>query len=145
MRAARRFAVPALMLCVVGLSPIYAQVTPGSKAAGLDRCVEPTDYMRKYHMDVLLHQRDRTVHQGIRTKPHSLVECVDCHAGKDAQGQFVSIDADGQFCRSCHDATAVNMDCFQCHATRPEDSVAGLRLPVQVAMTAPACVERNSP
>ena len=53
-------------------------------------CVEPTEVMRKYHMDFLLHQRDKTVHQGIRTKNHSLVNCIDCHVQKNTQGGIYS-------------------------------------------------------
>jgi hypothetical protein len=34
----------------------------------------------------------------------------------------VSINAAGQFCQSCHATAAVSIDCFQCHATRPEAS-----------------------
>ena len=46
------------------------------------QCVEPTDLMRRDHMKLLKHQRDKTMHQGIRTKPHSLNECISCHASQ---------------------------------------------------------------
>ena len=135
MPVAGKFAVVAMVASIAGSLPLYAQVTANSKAASLDRCVEPTEYMRKNHMEVLLHQRDLTVHQGIRTERHSLVGCIDCHAGKDEQGRFVSVDAKGQFCGGCHEVTAVDIDCFQCHASTPEvDNTAGSSLPVQVAM-----------
>ena len=97
-----------------------AQITPGSQAAELENCVEPTEYMRKNHMDLLFHQRDVTVHEGIRSKQHSLVNCVDCHASADADGSFASVNAPGQFCEGCHSATAVTIDCFECHASRPD-------------------------
>ena len=45
-------------------------VKEGSKAAGLDACVEPTDYMRRNHMELIKHQRDVTVH----------MNCFGCHA-----------------------------------------------------------------
>lgn len=48
-----------------------------------EQCVEPTPDMRRNHMRYLTHQRDETVHRGIRTKRHSLKECVACHAGED--------------------------------------------------------------
>lgn len=82
-------------------------------------CVEPTDIMRKDHMTFLFDQRDKTVHQGIRTKRHSLVGCVNCHASMDQNGKPIPINAAGQFCQSCHAYTGVKMDCFQCHATTP--------------------------
>ncbi len=94
-----------------------------SKAATLQQCVEPTDAMRRDHMEFLLHQRDRTVHEGIRTSQHSLVECIDCHAGKDDNDEFVPVNADKQFCQTCHQSTAVKMDCFECHATTPDVNI----------------------
>jgi hypothetical protein len=93
--------------------PARSQV---SKTQG---CVEPTEVMRKNHMRFLLHQRDETVHEGIRTKKFSLVECVNCHSSDDQNGRPIAINAPGQFCQSCHAYTSVHIDCFQCHATTP--------------------------
>ncbi len=87
-----------------------------------DRCVEPTDVMRRDHMKFLLHQRDETVHKGIRTKKYSLKECVDCHANKDESGQYLSVNAPGEFCQACHAYASVSIDCFQCHATKPKQT-----------------------
>jgi len=85
-----------------------------------EHCVADTDFMRKNHMDVLLHQRDETVIDGIRGEPFSLVGCVDCHASEDDTGQMLRVDAEGQFCESCHSFAAVKIDCFGCHAAVPE-------------------------
>ena len=84
-----------------------------------EMCVEPTEYMRKYHFDLLTHQRDLTVRSGIRTPRHSLTGCIDCHVQQDAHGQFIAVDAPGQFCESCHGFVAVKLDCFECHAAKP--------------------------
>lgn len=84
-----------------------------------DHCIKPTEYMRKNHMKVILHERVKTVHEGIRTKKYSLKNCIDCHAVKDSNGQFVSIASPKHFCRVCHDYAAVSIDCFQCHASKP--------------------------
>jgi len=35
---------------------------------------------RRNHMELIRHQRDLTVHEGIRTTRHSLANCVNCHA-----------------------------------------------------------------
>ena len=70
-------------------------------------------------MKFLMHQRDDTVHEGIRGARHSLVGCIDCHASKDDAGQWVRIDAPGQFCASCHEYVSVKIDCFECHAALP--------------------------
>ncbi|MDH3280950.1 MAG: Hdr-like menaquinol oxidoreductase cytochrome c subunit [Gammaproteobacteria bacterium] len=92
---------------------------PSFPAAEGTECVEPTDVMRREHMRFLLHQRDLTVHRGIRTPQHSLVECLECHTAKDDQGRFMPVDAPGQFCQSCHAYSGVKMDCFECHASKP--------------------------
>jgi len=84
------------------------------------QCVEPTDVMRRDHMKFLVHQRNATVRQGIRTKKYSLTGCIACHVQRDAQGQAIPINAPGQFCEACHRYTAVRMDCFACHATTPD-------------------------
>ena len=90
-----------------------------------DQCVADTDYMRRYHMKELSHQRDDTMQTGVRTKQFSLKECVACHATTDDGGKPVSINAPGEFCASCHEYAAVKVDCFQCHATKPGGRQAG--------------------
>ena len=95
-------------------------VQPSSKAAAVENCVEPTEYMRRNHFELIRHQRDETVYGGIRGAKHSLSGCVSCHVGYDSQGTPLEIDAEGQFCSSCHDYAAVEMNCFDCHATVPK-------------------------
>jgi hypothetical protein len=85
-------------------------------------CVEPTEDMRKNHMEFILHQRDETTLQGIRTSEHSLKQCVSCHAIKDEQGEYVRIDDTKHFCAGCHEYAAVSIDCFQCHADTPRQT-----------------------
>ena len=81
-----------------------------------DKCVEDTEFMRKNHMKLLLHQRDQTVHQGIRTTRYSLRNCIECHASKTNNSVAASKE---NFCQSCHNYAAVKLDCFECHATKP--------------------------
>ena len=90
-------------------------------------CVEPNDVMRRDHFRFLLHQRDDTVHLGIRSRKYSLTGCIDCHTTQKEDGQYVPINAEGQFCQSCHAYAAVKIDCFSCHATVP-DPVTGSEL-----------------
>ena len=92
-----------------------------SKADMLEQCVEPTEIMQKEHFGFLYHQRDKTVKDGIRTKQHSLANCVDCHVSFDDSGSSIPINSEGQFCQTCHVQTAVNIDCFTCHATVPRE------------------------
>ena len=74
-----------IFVCMASLQPSNAHdgnphISPGkSKADSQEACVEPTDVMRKEHYLFLLHQRDETVVNGIRTKNHSLANCIDCH------------------------------------------------------------------
>jgi len=84
-----------------------------------EQCVEPTDIMRRDHMNFILHQRDETMYKGVRTKQHSLKECIDCHVQPTADGSYPGIKTKEHFCNSCHTYAAVHIDCFQCHATHP--------------------------
>ena len=88
-----------------------------------EKCVEPTDEMRRNHMKMLLHQRDKTMHQGIRTTQHSLKNCIDCHANPKTNSV---IGKDG-FCESCHSYAAVSMDCFECHSSAPQKQAGGVK------------------
>ncbi|HPQ94865.1 MAG: hypothetical protein KDI44_04600 [Thiothrix sp.] len=93
----------------------------GVARAKADQCVEPTGDMRRNHMQYLLTHRDETVIEGIRTTQHSLVECVNCHvAPVRADGSAVHYPDKDHFCASCHTYAGVKIDCFQCHADRPQ-------------------------
>lgn len=117
-----------VMLVGIGLAganmaqaePLGGFVVPGSRAAAMDSCVEPTRAMRRYHMEYIRHQRDTTVYDGIRHTKYSLSGCVDCHAAHDANGVPVPVSDKGQFCNACHETAAVTLNCFDCHATVPD-------------------------
>lgn len=82
-----------------------------------DKCVEDEDFMRRNHMKLLMHQRDETMHKGIRTKKYSLQNCIECHASKKNNSVLGSNE---NFCQSCHSYAAVKIDCFECHASKPK-------------------------
>ena len=84
------------------------------------QCVEPVAEMRRNHMNMLMHQRDATVHRGIRTTKHSLKYCIDCHANAATN----SVTGKDGFCESCHAYTAVRVDCFECHSPSPRKTAA---------------------
>ena len=119
-----------LLLLLVMSAPALAGAPKPDipKAAKGEQCVEDTAFMRRNHMNLLMHQRDETVHLGIRTKKHSLKNCFTCHVVKDASGQPVSAKDPRHFCRECHDYAAVQVDCFQCHKATPSDSKEGNKL-----------------
>jgi hypothetical protein len=85
-----------------------------------EQCVEPAEIMRKQHMEFLLHQRDLTMREGIRTQKYSLTGCVECHVQSNSQGEFIPVNATQQFCEVCHGFASVKIDCFECHATTPD-------------------------
>lgn len=90
-----------------------------------EKCVEPTDVMRKDHMDFIMHQRDETMHRGIRTSKHSFKECINCHVPAEENGKPVNYLADDHklnpdhFCATCHAYVGVKIDCFECHSDNP--------------------------
>ena len=86
-------------------------------------CVEPVEVMRIKHFDFILEHRDETVIRGIRTKQYSFTGCIDCHITANAEGKFARYSEETHFCANCHQFTAVNIDCFQCHADRPEEAI----------------------
>ena len=117
-----------LICCVIGITIVYADSPadippPKQKYNEETVCVEPVEVMRKKHFDFVLDHRDKTVIDGIRTKKHSLIECIDCHITANAEGEYARYSQDTHFCASCHQYAAVTIDCFQCHADRPEEAI----------------------
>lgn len=84
------------------------------------KCIHPEDEMRRNHMNYILHERDETMHEGIRGEPASLANCINCHVTPDEKGEIASIHSKEHFCNACHQYAAVQIDCFQCHADRPQ-------------------------
>lgn len=104
-----------LAVLLIGVLPADAGDVPLpvlSKAKG-EKCVEPAEDMRRNHMLYLKHQREETMHEGIRSNKYSLKECVSCHATPDPKvGGKRTVRA---FCKQCHEYAAVHIDCFHCH------------------------------
>ena len=100
--------------------PEQLAVKGSAKAATLSQCVEPTEFMRRNHMELIKHQRDATVHEGVRATDDSLAGCIDCHVQFDQQGQPVPVNAAKQFCAGCHKKVGESLNCFQCHSPVPK-------------------------
>ena len=88
-----------------------------------DKCVEDTAYMRKNHMKLLMHQRDETMHKGLRTEKHSLKNCVTCHASSKDNNVLGS---DEHFCQGCHTYASVKLDCWECHTSKPKQTTSAI-------------------
>jgi [DsrC]-trisulfide reductase subunit J len=111
------FALVAALLAIAGDAHEGARrdsrvPLPAMKAERGEACVAPVAEMRRNHMKYLFHQRDLTMHEGIRTPRFSLKHCVDCHASAKT-GSVLGKDG---FCASCHAYAAVKIDCFECHS-----------------------------
>jgi predicted CXXCH cytochrome family protein len=90
------------------------------------QCVEPAEVMRRDHMKFLMHQRDETVIDGIRSNKYSLTGCVNCHAQANNDGQKVRAEDPEYFCTECHVYTAVRIDCFECHSDQATEVTSDL-------------------
>jgi len=127
--------IAALALALATLGPAAATAADGATSrvpmpavaiSAPGRCVEDTQFMRRNHMELLKHHRDRTVHEGVRTTQHSLANCVTCHASRETGRVTGASDA---FCESCHRYAAVKLDCFECHSDRAAAGVAANTVP----------------
>jgi hypothetical protein len=113
----------AALLCALAAGSAVAADRVAKPAFVIERpgrCVEATEVMRRDHMKILQHQRDRTMREGVRTKQHSLSGCVECHASTKTG----SVQGEGGFCQSCHSYAGVTLDCFECHAAKSERAAA---------------------
>ena len=125
-----RFGMLAIMLVVISSMSAVVCAEEGNAASSAllpvipvgqgEACVEETGFMRRNHMELLKHQRDETMLKGVRSEQYSLKECLNCHVVYGPDATPVTVASPSHFCRSCHDYAAVSIDCFQCHASRPE-------------------------
>jgi len=114
-------ALAALAMAVLMAAPAGEAAGPVIPKGKGKQCVADTDFMRRNHPELLNHQRNDTVHRGERKGKYSLKECVACHAVPGPQKIPVRYSDPKHFCRACHDYAAVRIDCFECHASRPEN------------------------
>ena len=110
-----------LLLCAGTLVHAAPPLPEVPKARPGTQCVEDPVQMRRQHMEFLKHQRDATVHGGIRGAKYSLKDCVACHATTPS-GSVAATP--GDFCVACHQYAAVKIDCFDCHTGKPATAVA---------------------
>ena len=119
---------PAFAAEVQSTSKFGSVVVPQpQKPLKAEKCVEATDIMRRDHMTFLLHQRDATVIDGIRSPKYSLTGCINCHVPASSGENIIRSDNPEHFCAGCHQYASVKIDCFECHADRPVDSFSQLK------------------
>lgn len=133
--------VAGLTLFILALMfPIWYSITtygtPPAVAAAAppkgQECVEPVNYMRTSHMELLGHLRDlavregKTVHTGTNGQQYEISmqnTCLACHGGTTSGQSTVSTrDGYGEpaFCASCHEYAGVRVDCWRCHLATKE-------------------------
>jgi hypothetical protein len=100
-----------IIMALAAAAGLAEVVKPTIKIEKGDACVAPAQQMRRDHMKMLFHQRDRTLREGVRAPRFSLKGCVDCHASR----QTGSVLGEKGFCSSCHAYASVSIDCFECH------------------------------
>lgn len=111
----------AALLAGCGKAPTEADLNLATAKQKAEQCVESKEVIRTKHMDMLMHQRDATMIEGIRTTKHSLKECVNCHVPANKEdGTPLHYGDKEHFCTTCHAAVGQKIDCFQCHADRPQ-------------------------
>lgn len=116
---------------------------PTSQQIAGKECVEPKEYMRENHMQLLLQWRDSAVREGKTVYINSQGKafdisledtCIKCHneisasnsasssssasntALSHASASNVSQSSDDQFCYSCHNYVAATPNCWSCHS-----------------------------
>ena len=86
--------------------------TPVIQQLAEKKCVEPKDFMKAEHMQMLNDWRDSAIREGKRTyinsegKPFYISlqnTCMNCHSNKK------------EFCDKCHTYAAVKPYCWTCH------------------------------
>ncbi len=132
-----------MLVLVAGLSACDSEPPQLMKAVKQFESDEIRDnhikHIRNDHMDMLLHKRDQTLYQGIRTKKHSLNACINCHVPEQHNGKILRHTDPEHFCSTCHSYVAAQLDCFQCHVDHPvkESSTAGTKVENQQQLSQP--------
>lgn len=97
---------------------------PTIKIATEGKCIDSPEVMRRNHMDMLKHQRNKTLREGIRGEKVSLNGCIQCHASKTTGSVIGHEDS---FCQSCHSYAAVKLDCWDCHQPKADYKATGAK------------------
>ncbi|MDP2811604.1 MAG: hypothetical protein Q8O34_15795 [Rhodocyclaceae bacterium] len=120
-----------LAVALLVLNPAYAGEVPKPvvKIENPGSCIAPAEEMRRNHMEKLLHQRNKTLREGMRggAKSASLNGCIECHASKTTGVARSVLGSNESFCQGCHAYAAVKLDCFECHSPKAGYKAAGAK------------------
>jgi hypothetical protein len=120
-----------VIFLAIATSPMLYQWTKGAVpgppelkiSPESEQCVQPTQFMRSLHMDLLDDWRDEAVRDGDRTyvafdgkvyEKSIAGTCLSsCHSSKD------------EFCDRCHEYVGAEPYCWDCHAKAGTHTVMG--------------------
>jgi len=127
-----------LFTSITGLAGGPEKKASGIKSTSLGKLTDPaiqgkycvlkdTMKMRLTHMDLMKHRRIETTRQGKRHAPgkqkgnFSISGCINCHGWKKKGNKVVALSVKDKdhFCVSCHRYTAISINCFSCHQSKP--------------------------
>jgi hypothetical protein len=98
-------------------APPLSLDTPQIRSLAQKECIEPADYMRAHHMDLIDLWRKTVVREGFRVYLSSSGReismslsqtCLGCHSNKE------------KFCDACHNFSGVKPNCWNCHVVPKE-------------------------
>ncbi len=117
-----KYIIPGILVFIVVMtvpfwinlaSPAYSYPdVPLPKGQGMEECVEPGQWMRANHMELLNQWRDEALRNSKRVYVSTSGKewnvslqntCMSCHADKV------------EFCDKCHNANSVSPYCWDCH------------------------------
>ena len=117
--------------CLLALTLLFGTLPAAAEGGGVPKpvisianpgqCIASPEVMRRTHMELLKHQRDKTMREGERHAKVSLNGCIECHASR-SNGSVQ--DGKDNFCQSCHSYAAVKLDCFECHQPKSAKTAA---------------------
>lgn len=114
-----------------GLAPTSLGKLTDDKIQGKYCVIKDTKEMRLNHMKYMKHRRIETTRKGMRhaagvkKNNFSISGCINCHGWKKRDNKVVALSAKDKdhFCVSCHRYTAISIDCFSCHQSKPTGPV----------------------
>jgi len=141
------YIIPGLLVFLgLATTPLWRGAAAGTAASfqsppnpGAERCLEPKEFMRDRHMQLLIQWREDVVRgasrlytaaDGRRWDKSLTSTCMACHGKADAHGNSTTA---ATYCTECHHYVGVSLYCWDCHVDPAE-----LTAPETLAPAAPA-------
>jgi [DsrC]-trisulfide reductase subunit J len=99
---------------------------------------EGNEFWRINHMNLLRKDRDLTMRLGDRNIDASIKGCVVCHAVFGPDAEPLPFENPQNFCAVCHQYVSVQIGCFTCHKSTPDEEIRARLLSMQAGILDPA-------